>query len=108
MSEMITAKELSQEIFENNAYRVIDIRDGDAYAAGHIPGALNIPFLRLEYKPGFVPEDLPVVIYAGEGTEEQAASEQAAEILREQGIDASVLEGGLPAWIENGYPLEYE
>jgi rhodanese-related sulfurtransferase len=35
---------------------VIDVREYDEYAAGHLPGAINIPRGVLEFKIGMVPE----------------------------------------------------
>lgn len=108
MSSMISVKELSQHLTDDGEMRVIDIRDGDAYGAGHIPGALHIPLLRLQYKPDLVPDDRPVVIYAGSGEEDQRGCTEAAKTLEGLNLQARVLEGGLPAWVEAGYALEVE
>jgi rhodanese-related sulfurtransferase len=35
---------------------IIDVREYDEYAAGHLPGAINIPRGILEFKIGMVPE----------------------------------------------------
>ena len=35
---------------------IIDVREYDEYAAGHLPGAINIPRGVLEFKIGMVPE----------------------------------------------------
>lgn len=35
---------------------ILDVREYDEYAAGHLPGAINIPRGVLEFKIGMVPE----------------------------------------------------
>lgn len=35
---------------------IIDVRESDEFAAGHLPGAINIPRGVLEFKIGMVPE----------------------------------------------------
>lgn len=108
MNSTISVKELSQHLTEDGELRVIDIRDGDAYGAGHIPGALHIPFLRLQQKPDLVPDDRPVVIYGGNSEEDQQYCTKAAKALEHLNLRAQVLEGGLPAWVEGGFAVEME
>ena len=108
MGSTISVKELSQHLTGDGELRVIDIRDGDAYGAGHIPGALHIPFLRLQQKPDLVPDDRPVVIYAGNSAEDQKNCAEAASTLERLNLRVQVLEGGLPAWVEGGFAVEVE
>jgi len=42
---------------------VIDVRAADAFAAAHIPGALNIPFARVESEMSSLPKGKPIVTY---------------------------------------------
>ena len=46
---------------------LIDVREADEFAAGHIPGAINVPRGVLEFKLSSTPEmdarDLRVVLY---------------------------------------------
>ncbi len=108
MQSTIGVQDLSRHLTEDGKLRVIDIRDGDAYGAGHIPGALHIPLLRLQYKPDLVPNDRPVVIYAGSSEEDQQSCASAARTLEDLNIRAQVLEGGLPAWVAAGFALEVD
>ena len=46
---------------------ILDVREYDEYAAGHLPGAINIPRGVLEFKIGMVPEaadkEAPLLLY---------------------------------------------
>lgn len=56
----IPATELAQKL---GSVTVIDVRDADAYIAGHVAGAKHIP---LQYLPGevsYLPKDKPIVTY---------------------------------------------
>lgn len=108
MPSTINVQELSRHLTDDGKLRVIDIRDGDAYGAGHIPGALHIPLLRLQYKRDLVPDDRPVVLYAGSSDEDQQNCAEAARTLEEISLQAQVLEGGLPAWVAAGFALEVD
>lgn len=46
---------------------VIDVRDPTAYAAGHIPGAVNMPFRTLGGSLAMIPKDQTVVLYCTTG-----------------------------------------
>jgi 3-mercaptopyruvate sulfurtransferase SseA len=42
---------------------VIDVRDGQSYVGGHIPGALHIPMARLDGEISYLPKNRPIVTY---------------------------------------------
>jgi len=83
---------------------VLDVRERDAYEAGHIPGARLLPRGQLELR---VNQDLP------DPTRRILAccelgyiSTLAASTLRGMGFQHAVaLDGGMKAWREAGYPL---
>jgi rhodanese-related sulfurtransferase len=83
---------------------VLDVRERDAYEAGHIPGARLLPRGQLELR---VNQDLP------DPTRRILAccelgyiSTLAAATLHSMGFARAVaLDGGMKAWREAGYPL---
>lgn len=42
---------------------IIDVRDADAYLAGHIDGALHIPPQYLQGEMPYLPKDRPIITY---------------------------------------------
>jgi rhodanese-related sulfurtransferase len=84
---------------------ILDIREKDAFVAGHVPGAKSLPRGQLELR---VNAELPdptvrILTYCEFGK----ISTLAAATLRELGFArATALDGGMQAWREAGYPLE--
>ncbi|MFK0258876.1 rhodanese-like domain-containing protein [Streptomyces sp. NPDC090445] len=83
---------------------VLDVRTPGEYAAGHIPGALNVPLDQLRHA---LPEirhaarrgDILAVCASG------ARSEEACRALAAHGITAATLAGGTGAWAAGGHAL---
>jgi rhodanese-related sulfurtransferase/DNA-binding HxlR family transcriptional regulator len=75
---------------------VLDVRPEDEYAAGHIPGAANIPLAELEQRLGELGKDREVIAYC-RGPYCVYAFEAVAA-LRQAGFKARRLEDGLPQW----------
>ena len=88
-----------------NDLTVLDVRERDAFEAGHIPSAQHLPRGILELK---VNEALPdptvrIVTYCEFGK----ISTLAAATLRRMGFTRAVaLDGGMKAWREKGFPVE--
>ena len=84
---------------------ILDVRERDAFEAGHIPGAKHLPRGQLELR---VNEALPdptrrIVTYCEVGK----ISTLAAATLREMGFThVAGLDGGMKAWKEKGWPVE--
>jgi len=63
MDLWITTEELSRQIDGENPPLVIDVRDDADYKAGHLPGAVHIPWEQLRRRPEEIPRDRLVVGY---------------------------------------------
>ena len=84
---------------------VLDVREKDAYAAGHVPGACHLPRGQLELRVNEVLRDPTARIVTV--CEYGKISTLAAATLRELGFQrTAALDGGMQAWRDNGYPLE--
>ncbi|WP_338416493.1 rhodanese-like domain-containing protein [uncultured Sphaerotilus sp.] len=82
---------------------VLDVREPDEYAAGHLPGAVNIPRGLLEFKlsgnPAYERRDLQIVVYCKTG----GRAALAACALHEMGyVSVQSVAGGIDAWIAQG------
>lgn len=85
---------------------LIDVREADEYAAGHVPGAVLIPRGMLEFRlsntPAMEPRDLHIVLYCK--TSGRAAL--AACALHEMGyLNVRSMAGGFDAWGAAGKPV---
>ncbi len=83
---------------------VLDVRPPVEYAAGHVPGALNVPVRELEAQLGKLPRKQEVVAYC-RGPYCVLAFEAVAQ-LRALGFSARRLEDGFPEWRLAGLPVE--
>jgi len=79
---------------------VIDVRNPDEYAEGHIPGARLIPLPELGDRLAEVPTDRQVHVVCQSG----GRSAQGAELLTAAGLDAVSVTGGTRGWIVSGRP----
>jgi ArsR family transcriptional regulator len=84
---------------------LLDVRPADEFAAGHVPGALNIPLSELAERLGEVSGDKQVIAYC-RGPWCVLAFEAVA-LLRRKGVSARRLDGGLPEWRLAGYDLAH-
>ncbi|MCL6484117.1 MULTISPECIES: rhodanese-like domain-containing protein [Janthinobacterium] len=85
---------------------LIDVREADEYAAGHIAGAIHVSRGLLEFKLGNTPElssrDLNIVLYC----KNSGRSALAACSLHDMGyLNVLSISGGIDAWIDAGKPV---
>ena len=83
---------------------VLDVRPAEEYAAGHLPGAINVPVDRLEKFLSKLPKRKEVLAYCRGPY--CLMSFEAVEKLRKRGFKAKRLENGYPEWRAAGLPVE--
>jgi glyoxylase-like metal-dependent hydrolase (beta-lactamase superfamily II)/rhodanese-related sulfurtransferase len=84
---------------------ILDVREADAFAAGHIPGARHLPRGQLELRIDelFPDPNVRILIYCEVGK----ISTLAAGTLHAMGFGSAIaLDGGILSWQEAGYPVE--
>ncbi|HET9398575.1 MAG TPA: rhodanese-like domain-containing protein [Sphingomicrobium sp.] len=97
----ITAAELHQMLAATSVL-LVDVREPDEFAAGHIPGAVNFPL------SSFAPSNVPdaggrtIVLQCAGGKRSGIALDRCA--VAQSAIDTH-LAGGIGAWIAAGYPV---
>ena len=85
---------------------LIDVREADEFAAGHLPGAIHASRGMLEFKlsgnPALAARDIQVVLYCK--TSGRAAL--AAAAMQEMGyLNVKSIAGGFDAWVAAGKPV---
>jgi rhodanese-related sulfurtransferase len=82
---------------------LLDVREPEEYAHGHVPGAVNLPQADLATRLAEVPRGRPVYLICQGGFR----SLRAAQFLRQQGFEDVVsVKGGTQAWRAAGKPLD--
>ena len=84
---------------------VVDVREPEEFAAGHVTGAKNVPLNQLEPKlPAAVKnKSLPLLLVCATGARAQRAVATAKKLGYEQ---AQAVAGGLKSWKDANLPLE--
>lgn len=96
-----------QDIFSNEldgkkreGAQLIDVREREEYATGHIPGAANLPMSELVGREDEIGPNTVLICASGN------RSSQAAAYLASQGKDGLMnLSGGTVAWMREGREL---
>jgi rhodanese-related sulfurtransferase len=84
---------------------VLDVREDDEWAAGHVEGALHVPMSDFVARFGEVTEALADGGRAYVMCRVGGRSAQVTQYLVQQGIDAVNVEGGMLAWDGAGRPM---
>lgn len=80
---------------------LIDVREQDEWDAGHAPDARLVPLSELAGRVAELPTDTRFLVVCHSG----ARSLRATAFLREQGLDAVNVVGGMSAWAQAGGAL---
>jgi rhodanese-related sulfurtransferase len=105
-AEFLKVTDAERQFEEGNAI-FVDARAPQAFAVGHIEGALNVPPTgpELERAGWLSGAGSSVICYASEKNQRQAGV--VADKLIEMGTEkVFVLYGGLEAWVAAGLPIE--
>ena len=97
---------------DREGWHLLDVREPDEFAEGHLPGARNVPRGFLEVKadlvhhkrdPWLEDRSRKLVLYCGGGNR----SALAARTLQEMGFDRVLsLAEGFSGWTSRDYPVE--
>ncbi|WP_437584511.1 rhodanese-like domain-containing protein [Paramicrobacterium sp. CJ85] len=86
---------------QNGDIVVVDVREDEEWAGGHLEGAVHIPMTQFMEREGELPEadELYVMCHVG------GRSARVTQYLEQKGIDAVNVEGGIAAWQEADLPV---
>ncbi len=107
------------------AVRIVDVRDAEAYALQHLPGAVSAPYARwrgpatnpglvpplpaltaLVQELGLTPDTRTVLVYTGVDSTDFATAARSYWTLKSLGArELSILNGGLNAWRDAGFAI---
>jgi rhodanese-related sulfurtransferase len=102
MADEITVSDLALEL-ETNAW-VLDVREDDEFADGHVPNVHHIPLGQLPDKFHLIPKEEKIFVICRSG----ARSQSGADYLISQGYDAISVAGGTMGWISSGRDVSFD
>lgn len=85
--------------------QVIDVREAEEFAAGHLPDARNVPLAKLADRIGEIErfKDRPVIVCCASGVRAGKACGQLGKLGFAK---VHNLSGGIDAWVAAGYPVK--
>lgn len=87
---------------ESHRAAIVDVRELDEWAAGHIPGALHVPLADLRARAAEFVSHPALYVICRTGNR----SERGARLLRDAGLEALNVDGGMRAWQKAALPLD--
>jgi len=101
--EPVTFAEL-RRLMKAGRITVVDVRPGDEFNAGHIPGAVSIPLADLKRRARELPKNRDVVAYCR--GKYCVFALDAVTLLRGKGFRARRAAEGMPDWRAAGFPVQ--
>jgi glyoxylase-like metal-dependent hydrolase (beta-lactamase superfamily II)/rhodanese-related sulfurtransferase len=104
LTTTLPVEEIDLDTLENRlpGAILVDVREPEEYAHGHIGGAINLPQADLATRISEIPFDRPVITVCQAGMR----SLRAAQFLKQQGyMTVASVVGGTGAWRESGRPI---
>lgn len=102
MAGMIAANTLRGDLqnaswtsLATNGFLLLDVRDADEFASGHIPTAKNIPLPQLRKRMGELQKEREIRLYCGVGQRAYYAS----RLLKQHGYRAKNFSGGYKTYL---------
>ena len=83
---------------------LLDVRSREGFEAGHLPGAVHIPFEALPQRAKELPRNKDIVTYCWNVT--CILCTKAAYVLAKRGYRAREMLGGIAEWQTAGFPIE--
>jgi rhodanese-related sulfurtransferase len=90
---------------EDSPYVLVDVREDNEWAEGHIPGALRAPMSRFDEAVAGLPEDKQLVFYCQSGIRSSGALRRSRLVLGLSNTKGH-LDGGILNWARCGGPVE--
>jgi rhodanese-related sulfurtransferase len=100
---------LAREVSVDKAYEmyqsgvfVLDVRTQEEWDEYHAPNTTLIPLDQLQARINEVPKNREILVVCRSGNR----SQEARDIMRAAGYNATSMSGGLKDWYARGYPIE--
>jgi rhodanese-related sulfurtransferase len=102
---LLPPAEFQKELSESKDALLIDVRTPAEFAAGHLPGAVNINFNSPDFKAqiGKLDKHKPVFVYCAVGGRSGSATSQMSAMGFPKIVD---MQGGINAWKSAGKTVE--
>lgn len=100
----VTLEQASQRLDSVDGLVVLDVRTPEEFAAGHLPGAVNVNFYAddFEDRVAELDPDASYLVYCSQG----GRSGSAGGIMQELDFtDVADMTDGFPAWADAGYEI---
>lgn len=86
----------------SNRIHLVDVREADEFAAGHVPGAVNLPLSAFRADQLPPPSEIPVVLMCRSG---RRAGEALAVVEATGRTDVGIYPGSMIEWTEKNGPV---
>ena len=90
------------ELHREPLHHVVDVRTAAEYRAGHVPGAVNVPYTRLPRLESRIPQGETLLVHCQSG----ARSGAAGAWLAARGYDVRYVDDDWSGWVASGHPVE--
>lgn len=97
-----TPEEVARRLARGEQLVVLDVRQPDEYAQGHVAGSTLIPLDQLALRLEELPKDQEILAICRSGNRSGVAT----GLLQRAGFKASNVKGGMLAWQKHQLPVE--